>query len=129
VRVAIVAVVALFVACSAGRPDQPTAIAWDREVCAHCHMHIGDPRHAAQLVTEQGDVESFDDPGCAIRWIADHHPAIHRFWFHGEGDRWIPADEVRFVTAGETPMGSGLLAVEAGSPGARSLRDVQGTLP
>src|SRR6185436_17764415 len=49
-------------------PDAPTAIAYDREACAHCHMLIGDPRYAAQLVTEAGDVLDFDDPGCALRY-------------------------------------------------------------
>jgi hypothetical protein len=132
VGVAVIAVLASllvwFVSGSGGLPDQPTPIAWDREACAHCHMHIGDPRHAAQLVTEQGEVVSFDDPGCAIRWVVEHHPAVHRFWVHGDGDAWIPAQEVGFVTGGATPMASGLLAVEAGTAGARTLADVEGEL-
>jgi hypothetical protein len=118
----------VYVSGSSGLPDRPVPIAWDREACAHCHMHIGEPRHAAQLVTTQGEVASFDDPGCAIRWVAEHRPALHRFWFHGEGDTWIPAAKVAFVSTPTTPMGSGLLAVELGTPGARPLAEVQGDL-
>ena len=131
-KIFLAALVALLVAAAiwfvhtSGRvPDDPQPIAWDRETCAHCHMHIGDPRHAAQLVTDDGTVESFDDPGCAMQWIEQHHPKLHRLWFHGEGDRWIPADQAGFVQTGETPMASGLLAVDAATPGARPYAEVQ----
>ncbi len=113
------------VACSHRPPDQPQPVAWDREVCGHCHMAVGDPRHAVQLVTEDGDVIDFDDVGCALDYLAEKQPRVHRLWFHGEGDRWIPAEEVGFVATKATPMGSGLLAVEAGTPGARTLAEVQ----
>lgn len=110
---------------SGGVPDQPVEVAWDREVCGHCHMHVGEPRYAAQLVTEEGDVIDFDDPGCALDYLAAHHPRVHRLWFHGEGDRWIAADEVGFLRSHVTPMGSGLVAVDAGTPGAMTLAEVQ----
>lgn len=103
-------------------PDEVQPIAWSRQACAHCQMLIGDPHHAAQLVTEDGDVRSFDDPGCALRYLDDHHPRVHRLWFHAAtGDAWLPADRVGFTTNGVTPMGSGLLAVEPGTPGALDL--------
>jgi len=122
------AAVVVFVVRGAGAlPDGPLPIAWDRETCAHCHMHIGEPRHAVQLITTDGEVASFDDVGCAIRYLAAHSPAIHRLWFHGEGDTWIPADRVGFVATGATPMGSGLLAVDATMPGARTLAEVSAT--
>lgn len=106
-------------------PDQPVPVAWDRETCGHCHMHVGEPRYAAQLVTEDGAVINFDDVGCALDYLAANHPRVHRLWFHGEGDRWIPADEVAFLATHTTPMGSGLVAVDAGTPGARTLAEVQ----
>ena len=40
--------------------DGPVPIVWDSQVCAHCKMHVGDPRFAAQLHTTEGDVMSFD---------------------------------------------------------------------
>jgi copper chaperone NosL len=104
-------------------PDAPTAIAYDREACAHCHMLIGDPRYAAQLVTDAGDVLDFDDPGCALRYLAEVHPAVHRLWFHdARGDRWLAASDVRFAPGADTPMGYGLAATDAvGAPGGLGL--------
>ncbi len=114
----------LLVACSA--PDGVQPIAWNAEACAHCHMLIGDPRYAAQIITDAGEVLSFDDPGCAARFIAEYHPKIHRAWFHaGRGDEWIPIDQVAFVRSGPSPMGSGVVAVRRGSPGALALGDLR----
>jgi hypothetical protein len=103
-------------------PDAPTAIAYDREACAHCHMLIGDPRYAVQLVTAAGDVLDFDDPGCALRYVAEARPAIHRLWFRdARRDRWIAASEVRFARGADTPMGSGLAASDAALAGGLDL--------
>jgi copper chaperone NosL len=103
-------------------PDGVQPIDWNRQPCAHCQMLVGDPAHAAQLITQDGDVLAFDDPGCALRYLDEHHPKIHRLWFHhATADRWLPADEVGFLTGGVTPMGSGLLAVERGTPHAIDL--------
>jgi hypothetical protein len=119
------AIVFLVVRGSGRLPDEPVPVAWDREVCGHCHMHIGEPRHAVQLVSTDGVVTNFDDVGCALRFLDERSPEVHRLWFHGEGDDWISADEVGFVTGDVTPMGSGLTAVEAGTPGARRLDEVR----
>ncbi|HEU4728080.1 MAG TPA: hypothetical protein VFT22_09335 [Kofleriaceae bacterium] len=95
-------------------PDEPTAIAYDREICAHCHMLIGDPRYAAQLVTDEGDVLDFDDPGCALAYLARTPRHVHRLWFRDSAhDRWIAAADVRFVRGAVTPMGYGLAATDA----------------
>jgi len=100
-------------------PDEVQPIEWNRQACAHCQMLIGEPHHAAQLITTDGAVLSFDDPGCALRYVDQHQPAVHRLWFHAAtGEAWIPVDHVGFTTGGTTPMGSGLLAVERGTPGA-----------
>src|SRR5262245_26551705 len=98
------------------RPDPPSAIASARQPCAHCHMLIGGSRFAVQLGTAAGDVLDFDDPGCALRYLAEVHPAIHRLWFRDHRrDRWTAASEVRFVRGVDTPMGSGLAADAAGT--------------
>jgi len=103
-------------------PDDVQPIDWNHQACAHCKMLIGDPHFAAQLVTADGEVLSFDDPGCALRYIDEHHPAIHRLWFHhSTAERWLSADEVAFGTGGVTPMGYGLLAVDRGTPGSIDL--------
>lgn len=123
-RIAVVAVlgaavtgVILIVRGAGALPDAVQPIAWNRQPCAHCQMLIGEPRHAAQLITEGGAVLSFDDPGCALRYVDGNRPAIHRMWFHhATAERWLPSGEVAFVTGARTPMGSGLAAVERGAP-------------
>jgi len=121
-----VAALAVVVIVSHGTsvPDGPLMIAWDREACAYCHMQIGLPRHAAQLITSDGEVLDFDDVGCALAYLRERRPSVHRLWFHGEGDAWLGRDEVGFVRAEVTPMGSGLLAVDRRQADAKSLAAV-----
>ncbi|MFN0246452.1 MAG: hypothetical protein ACKV2T_06065 [Kofleriaceae bacterium] len=103
---------------SSSLPDEVQPIEWNRQACSHCQMLIGEPRHAAQLITKHGEVHAFDDPGCAIRFIARHDPELHRLWFHhGTAERWVSSDQATFVTNGMTPMGSGLVVVDPGAPG------------
>ena len=83
VPVALIATILVLVVGGGTRPPgsvQP--IAWNRESCAHCRMLIGDPAYAAQIITEDGDVLSFDDPGCAARYLRERRPRVHRAWFH-----------------------------------------------
>lgn len=109
-------------------PDAPTTIDFDHEPCAHCRMLIGDPRYAAQLVTDAGDVLDFDDPGCLLRYVADVHPAVHRMFFHdARGAGWLVGPDVAFVVA-TTPMGYGYAAVAPATPGAVPLATVTTTL-
>ena len=122
---ALAAFVVHVVRSSGQLPDEPVPVAWDREVCSYCRMHVGEPRHAVQLVTADGTVRNFDDVGCALQYLAAHRPDVHRLWFHGEGTAWIPADRVGFVATAVTPMGFGLLAVDGRTPGARRLDEVQ----
>lgn len=122
-----VALAALFaLAACHSVPDEPRPIAYDHEACAHCHMLIGDPRYAVQLVTDDGDVLDFDDPGCALTYLIEAHPSVHRLWFRdARGDRWLAADATRFAPGATTPMGYGLAAVALGTPGAIALTDAR----
>jgi copper chaperone NosL len=107
-------------------PDEVQPIAWNAEACAHCHMLIGDPAFAAQVITKDGSVLSFDDPGCAARYIREHRGQIHRAWFHaGRGDSWIALEDVGFVKVATSPMGSNVIAVAKTTPGALRLEDLQ----
>lgn len=113
---ALVAAVVLVVVRGQSRaPDGPVPVVWNRESCAHCRMAIGDPAYAAQLVATDGTVANFDDVGCLLRYLDEHHPAVHRLWFHHpREDRWLGPDEVGFAQGAITPMGWGLTATERG---------------
>jgi hypothetical protein len=78
------------------------------------------------VITEDGTVLSFDDPGCAARYIREHRGHIHRAWFHaGRGDGWIALADVGFVKVATSPMGSSVIAVAKATPGALHLEDLQ----
>ena len=125
-NIVVALVVALLATGCTRIPDDVQAIAWNAEVCAHCRMLIGDPAFAAQVITDDGVVRSFDDPGCAARFIREHGEDIHRAWFHaGHGDSWIALADVGFVKVANSPMGSGVIAVARTTPGAFGIEDVR----
>jgi hypothetical protein len=104
--------------------DQPRPITWDEEACADCHMHIGDRRFAAQIVTARGDTLSFDDPGCLLRYLARQKPKTRALFFHHmREDRWLRAPKVAFTEGPQTPMGYNLGAVDVTTAGALSYAD------
>jgi len=126
-KVAAVAAVLLataFLVRSLVRPapaDAPVPVPWDQAPCEGCRMLVGEPAFAVQVHLEDGRVLFFDDPGEALLWLADPPSPVHAAWFHAlHGDGWIARDAVGFVSAAPTPtpMGYGLGAVEAGTPGA-----------
>ncbi|HEU0035815.1 MAG TPA: hypothetical protein VFQ53_34620 [Kofleriaceae bacterium] len=122
---AIALVLAFVIRRGTALPDEVQPIAWNAEACAHCHMLIGDPAFAAQVITTDGEVLSFDDPGCAARYLAANRDHVHRAWFHdGRADRWLALDEVAFVRVAHSPMGSDVMAVPRGTPGALALGDL-----
>jgi copper chaperone NosL len=107
-------------ACTPAEGPQP--IAYDREPCRHCRMLISEPRFAAQLETEDGEIWSFDDPGCLLSALAVESPRVRALWFHHlHEDRWLSGARVAFVETERTPMGYGLGAVEADTSGSLSL--------
>jgi copper chaperone NosL len=118
----------LAVAAGAGcaPADGPQPIVYDREPCSHCRMLISEARFAAQLETSEGEVQSFDDPGCLLAALAERKPELGTLWFHHvREDRWLAGDQVAFEETGHSPMGYGLGAVAAGTPGALSLDEAR----
>ena len=100
--IALLAAIVAFVVRDGTRiPDDIQPIAWNAEPRAHCRMLIGDPAFAAQVITTDGTVRSFDDPGCAARFIRDQRDRVHRAWFHaGTGDTWIPPSDLELFLIG-----------------------------
>jgi hypothetical protein len=88
-------------------------------------MLISEPRFAAQRQDESGTA-SFDDPGCLLASLEGRVAPPGGLWFHHvREERWIPGDRVAFEALPKTPMGYGLGAVDAGSPGALSFEAAQ----
>lgn len=101
-------------------PEGPVDIVWDQEVCGHCKMHIGDPRFAAQLQTTDGQVSSFDDPGCLAEALQAHPGGVHALYFRDyDSDRWLTEAEAGFLPVEDSPMGYGIRAVSKDRPGAQ----------
>jgi copper chaperone NosL len=102
--------------------DGPVPVVWDREVCANCKMHVGDPRFAAQLQTTEGDVLNFDDPGCLLDYLQANEISVHGLYFrnHAE-DGWLPESEVGFLPVEGSPMGYGIRAVSKDTPEAQGI--------
>lgn len=120
------AAVAYAVLASAKLPEGPVDIVWDKAACAACGMHVGEPSFAAQLTTRDGRTQTFDDPGCLFLYVEQHHPELHSMFFHDHAaDRWLAPDRVAFVAIDQTPMGFGLGAVAAGTPGAIGLDEAR----
>ena len=120
--IAVVAIAYVFVRYNrVTLPEGPVPIVWDSEVCTECKMHVGDPRFAAQLQTDRGEVLNFDDPGCLFDYLQSHELAVHALYFRNHsGDEWLGEAEVGFVEVGDSPMGYGLAAVPVETPEARS---------
>lgn len=99
------------------RVEGPVPIVWDKEACAFCHMHIGEPAFAAQAQLGDGAVLNFDDPGCLLSWTQKHQePPSAVYVRHYQEERWLTKSEASFVTGLTTPMGFGLGAVPSGRP-------------
>jgi len=121
--VALVSVGAAFVQLNqVTLPEGAVPVVWDREVCAHCKMHVGDPRFAAQLQTNRGDVYNFDDPGCLFDFLAAYEPSVHALYFRNfEDDAWLSESEVGFLPVEDSPMGYGIRAVPKGTSEAQDI--------
>lgn len=103
------------------RGDGPVVPIWDRDACAHCHMHVGEPGFAAQLHDADGRVYHYDDPGCLLLDLPRR--TVRALWFrHAHEDRWLRGDRVGFAEVGPSPMGHGLGAVDPTTPGALTLQ-------
>lgn len=106
--------VAAIVGFGESLPEGPEPVAWDREACAECRMHVGDPRFAVQLQDADGRVSHFDDPGCWFLYERRAAPAVHAVYFHAhDGKGWLRAADTCFARVDSSPMGFGLGAVPA----------------
>ncbi len=101
------------------RAEGPVPIVWDKEACAFCHMHIGEPGFAAQAQLDNGDVRNFDDPGCLMSWTQKNQEPLRAVYVrHYQEERWLTKSEASFVTGaafvadGGMSIGQGIVGME-----------------
>lgn len=123
------AALALAAAC-AGGPPEPEPIVLDEDACAYCRMAISQREFAAELVTRQGRVETFDDAGCLAAWLRAHGRPEGAAVFVADyrSGEWLPAEAATFVVspALPTPMRSGLGAFAGPAAAAAAAAELGG---
>ncbi len=95
------------------RHTGPEPIAYGRDTCAHCRMHLSRPGFGGEIRDRDGVLTKYDDIGCMLRAMIALHREIPETWVedHG-GSGLIPLLTAHLVRTdgNETPMGSGILA-------------------
>ena len=96
-----------------GPGEGPEPVAWGRDVCDECRMHLTRPGFAGELRDHTGTLRRYDDVGCLLRAMLASHREMPEAWVedHGAGG-FVPllrAHLVRAEAAG-TPMGYGVVA-------------------
>jgi hypothetical protein len=117
----LLALALLALACSDDPGSGPVELHWDRDACERCRMVLSDRRFAAQVRTAAGELQRFDDVGCAVSWIAEQ-PGVHasEIWVQDHRDgRWLDARTAFYESVASTPMDYGYGAVS--EPGAARL--------
>jgi copper chaperone NosL len=123
------------VAAGACATPGPAAFHYDADACEHCRMTISDPAFAAQVVTRTGVVHRFDDPACALAFLAERKGApadVHGVWLndHAHPDTVVEAGAAVLVASAKwrAPMAGGLAAFASRADAEAAVGQVGGTL-
>ena len=117
---AAIAIALLLMACSSG----PVPIAYDQDSCDYCRMQISDPRYGGELITRTGKVHKFDSIECLASFYAElqDSASVRSLWVsdYQKPGTFVPARQARYIhhQGPGSPMGRGLLALQAGSDAA-----------
>ena len=106
----------------------PEPIAYGRDTCASCRMHVSRPGFAGEMRDPDGTLTKYDDVGCLIRAILAAHREVPQAWVEDHaGGGFVPLLSAKLVRGDEasTPMGSGLVAF-ADESAARTYADAHG---
>lgn len=91
----------------------PEPIAYGRDTCARCRMHLSQPGFAGELRDTAGVLTKYDDIGCLLQVLRTRNAATPEVWVedHAGGGfvSLLTAVLVRSEQV-DTPMGSGLVA-------------------
>jgi copper chaperone NosL len=117
-RAAVLLAALLIAACAAsGGDSKPPDMAYGHDLCDHCGMVIDDPRYAAAIRFDDGQVRKFDDAGEMFAYHAEHPNQAVRAWFAHDytTNEWLRAERAFFVVSQQvhTPMGTGVAVFAA----------------
>lgn len=91
----------------------PEPIAWGRDTCARCRMHLSQPGFAGELRDRRGVLTKYDDIGCLLGAMLAARAEIPEAWVqdHASG-QLVPLLTATLVRspALATPMGYGIVA-------------------
>ena len=88
-------------------------INYGRDTCTHCRMHISQPGFGGEMRDRTGALTKYDDLGCLLHAMMALHQEIPEAWVEDHaGGAFIPLLTAHLVHtgAGDTPMGSGIVA-------------------
>ena len=86
--------------------------------CSECNMDVEHLKYAAQLMSKNGDTYFFDEIGCVVLWLQNHHPKTVKIMTQTlDTHQWIEAKKAWYSRIAPTPMGYGFAAVEAKKKG------------
>jgi NosL protein len=106
----------------------PEPIAYGRDACAWCRMHVSQPGFGGEMRDHDGTLTKYDDVGCLVRAVVGAHREVPEAWVEDHaGGGFVPLVSARLVRVdpGATPMGSGLVAF-ADDAAARAFAEAHG---
>ena len=113
VGVALASIVAGVVFLYPVRATGPEPIAYGRDTCASCRMHVSQPGFAGEMRDPDGTLTKYDDVGCLVHAMIAKRGEIPEAWVedHATG-RLVPLLGATLVRGrpGTTPMASGVVA-------------------
>lgn len=103
------------------------------DMCSFCRMSISEPRYAAELIDNDGQVFKFDDIGCMANFIKQKRnsaPIRATFVMDFDHHEWLAAESASFVRSTEfkTPMNGGIVAFKDRSSAEAALAKYHSTL-
>ena len=86
--------------------------------CAECKMDIKKTAYASQVVKQNGNTYFFDDIGCMMLWLKEHHTDVVKQYVRTlDTQHWVEAEKAHYSRIAPSPMGYGFGAVEASKKG------------
>jgi copper chaperone NosL len=128
VLLGVIALVAGVVFLWPAPPTGPEPIAYGRDTCATCRMHLSRPGFAGEMRDRNGTLTKYDDIGCLVRAIVAGHREVPEAWVEDHAGRgFVPllTAHLVHVPGASTPMGSGVVAF-ADEATARAHADAHG---